>query len=417
MEKTEALLSTVAPEGTLSVYGGSRVVPGDSAYELTREFTRLWAREMPAVPVCTGGGPGNMEAANRGAHEAGGKSIGLAMGNLPQETLNPYLTHSLVYQGFAQREAEIIDRARAHVFTRGGIGTVWEFFEVLTKFQNDKIGPKGLILLGPRSDWDPLLKFVDVLVRRGLMDPRISEKIELAETAAEAVKIAKRHVAETPYRKPSATPTAVENDINTFRRMVFLAKSRLVTVLGDSRKPTKIGNPLRDLGKQLARNQYAVATGTNPGSMDDLNRGARAGKGKRLGFFAVAMPRAEKGDRVNQFHTGASLSQAESELIDHAGAIVVGEGGEATQWGMFEVLTKLATKQITPRPLALMWEKETWEAWNSLIDLMVAQKTVSPTIKELVVWTPDAASALRAVRERFDLSACRFAQLVPRSAE
>lgn len=159
-------------------------------YDVAREFSSLVANcgdgpEDSRLVVMTGGGPGIMEAANRGASEAGAKTIGLNI-TLPHEQLpNPYLTPELCFQFnyFALRKMHFMLRARALVAFPGGYGTMDELFETLTLIQTRKIRPVPVVLVG-EAFWRKALN-VDFLVEEGVIDPEDRELFWYAETAQE----------------------------------------------------------------------------------------------------------------------------------------------------------------------------------------------------------------------------------------
>lgn len=166
-----------------------RVLHKSRYYDVAREFGRIVGKaEGPAgnrIVVVTGGGPGMMEAANRGAHEVGARTVGLNI-SLPHEQFpNPYLTPSLCFQFryFAIRKLHFLLRARALVVFPGGFGTLDELFETLTLIQTRKMKPVPVILVD-RDYWrrvfDP-----DFLVGEGVIDPEDRELFWYAETAQE----------------------------------------------------------------------------------------------------------------------------------------------------------------------------------------------------------------------------------------
>ena len=133
--------------------------------------------------VETGGGPGIMEAATRGAHARGGVSVGLNIA-LPHEQFpNPYVTPSLCFQFhyFAIRKLHFLNRARALVVFPGGYGTLDEMFEVLTLVQTREIAPLPVVLVG-EAYWRRALD-VDFLVEQGAIDPEDRDLFWFAETA------------------------------------------------------------------------------------------------------------------------------------------------------------------------------------------------------------------------------------------
>ncbi|HBC57828.1 MAG TPA: TIGR00730 family Rossman fold protein, partial [Gammaproteobacteria bacterium] len=154
---------------------------------LARRITQLSQQgEGKRFVVVTGGGPGVMEAANRGAADVGGKSIGLNI-VLPFEQLpNPYITPDLCFQFhyFAIRKMHFLKRAKGLVAFPGGFGTLDELFETLTLIQTKKIKPVPVVLVG-RDYWQNLINF-PYLVAQGAISAEDLELFKLVENANEA---------------------------------------------------------------------------------------------------------------------------------------------------------------------------------------------------------------------------------------
>jgi uncharacterized protein (TIGR00730 family) len=167
-----------------------RILAKSRYYDVARELGRRVAEsgEGPAdsrLVVMTGGGPGLMEAANRGAHDAGAKTVGLNI-DLPHEQYpNPYVTPELCFRFhyFALRKLHFLLRAKALVALPGGFGTLDELFETLTLVQTRKIEPIPVVLVG-ESYWKRLVD-IDFLVDEGSVDAEDRELFWYAETAEE----------------------------------------------------------------------------------------------------------------------------------------------------------------------------------------------------------------------------------------
>lgn len=139
--------------------------------------------------VVTGGGPGVMEAANRGALEAGGKSIGLNIVLPMEQQPNPYITPELCFQFhyFAIRKMHFLKRARGLVAFPGGFGTLDELFETLTLIQTKKINPVPVVLVG-KSYWQQLINF-DFLVAEGAIESEDLALFTIVDSAEEAWRV------------------------------------------------------------------------------------------------------------------------------------------------------------------------------------------------------------------------------------
>jgi uncharacterized protein (TIGR00730 family) len=167
-----------------------RLLAKSGYYTVAREFGRLVGEAGGGptdsrVVLVTGGGPGVMEAANRGAFDVGAKSIGLNI-TLPHEQYpNPYLTPELSFRFhyFALRKLHFLLRAKALVAFPGGYGTFDELFETLTLVQTRTISPVPVVLVG-RSYWEGAFD-VDFLIDEGVIDPEDRELFWYAETASE----------------------------------------------------------------------------------------------------------------------------------------------------------------------------------------------------------------------------------------
>jgi uncharacterized protein (TIGR00730 family) len=169
---------------TILVMGSTRASPRHPYYAVAREFGRLVARDGRAA-LMTGGGPGIMEAANRGAFEAGGVSIGLNI-KLPHEQRpNRYLTPGLTFsfRYFALRKLHFLLRAKAMVAFPGGFGTFDELFETLTLVQCRKIAPMPIVLAGNKY-WQRAVNF-DFLAGQGMIARRDRRLYRYADTAEE----------------------------------------------------------------------------------------------------------------------------------------------------------------------------------------------------------------------------------------
>jgi uncharacterized protein (TIGR00730 family) len=219
--KPEVLLKEQGVEHTITVFGSTRFVSHERAlelksnaktpeeitlankallhseyYESAREFGSLVAhynatqkQNSNKLHICTGGGPGIMEAANRGAFEAGDKTIGfnisLPREQHPNEFISPGLSFRFHY--FALRKMHFMLRARAIVVYPGGFGSFDELFEVLTLIQTKKVVPIPVILVG-KQYWQEMVNFQH-MVEFGVIDQKDMASIHFSETAVEAWQI------------------------------------------------------------------------------------------------------------------------------------------------------------------------------------------------------------------------------------
>jgi uncharacterized protein (TIGR00730 family) len=173
-------------EDGVSIFGSARIPVGHPWYELCRETASCLSDH--GFTVITGGGPGLMEAANRGAKEAGGESVGLNI-ELPHEQHpNPYLTRSLDFHYFFARKLMFVRYSRAFVIMPGGFGTLDELFEALTLIQTERIDHFPTILVGTEF-WDPVLEWIDeALEGNGLISPGDKELLVVTDSPGDVCK-------------------------------------------------------------------------------------------------------------------------------------------------------------------------------------------------------------------------------------
>lgn len=176
-EAQEALDKAQSAGEPRAIARAVQAVRNSRYYELARQFARLVAAESDKRPkedrlyICTGGGPGIMEAANRGAHDMGALNVGLNIALPHEQKGNPYISPSLCFKFhyFALRKMHFLMRSVALVCFPGGFGTLDELFEVLTLVQTRKAKPVPIVLFGT-DYWKRLINF-DVMVEEGTISP------------------------------------------------------------------------------------------------------------------------------------------------------------------------------------------------------------------------------------------------------
>jgi hypothetical protein len=176
----------------VTVFGSARTKPEDASYQMAEELGRKLAE--CAYAVITGGGPGIMEAANKGAHEGDGLSVGLGI-ELPHEQgLNEYVDLGLNFRYFFARKTMFLKYSQAFVCLPGGMGTMDEFFEVLCMVQTGKVTNYPIVLMGTEY-WSGLLEWIkNTLAEGGYINEDDQELFLLTDDPDEAVAhIIERH--------------------------------------------------------------------------------------------------------------------------------------------------------------------------------------------------------------------------------
>lgn len=177
---------------SVSIFGSTRVKAGDEVYAKAEQIGRLLAEN--GFGVITGGGPGVMEAANKGAASAGGRSIGINIELPLEQKPNPYANITLRFRYFFVRKVMFVKYAVAYIILPGGFGTMDELFEAVTLIQTHKIKPFPVIMVGS-SYWQGLLDWMkDVTLKEGKISPSDLEIIQVMDDPAEIIKTIKKTV-------------------------------------------------------------------------------------------------------------------------------------------------------------------------------------------------------------------------------
>ncbi len=206
-------LSDVGP--AVSIFGSARIENNKKYYKQCVEVSRLLSKNGYAV--ITGGGPGIMEAANKGAAQNGGLSIGLNI-TLPREQKpNKYQNRALHFKYFFARKVMFVKYAIGYVCMPGGFGTLDELFEALTLVQTHKIYPFPLILFG-REYWEPLMHFIrNTMLKHKTIDASDLDYIEITDDPREVLAIINRHMAKKMKLIKSTKPAAKAEGMDKIR--------------------------------------------------------------------------------------------------------------------------------------------------------------------------------------------------------
>src|SRR5688572_11239652 len=190
---------TMGNVGTaLSIFGSARTKPSDPYYKAAEETARLLAKGD--IAVITGGGPGIMEAANKGAYEAGGLSVGLNITLPHEQEANRYQSISLDFHYFYARKVMFTKYADAFICFPGGYGTMDELFEVLTLIQTGKVEPFPIILFGS-AYWGGLVEWIKNALRPGFIDAEDLDIFRVTDDVRDAVRLAREGIERPWWRR------------------------------------------------------------------------------------------------------------------------------------------------------------------------------------------------------------------------
>jgi len=363
-------------EKEVTILGSARFNEDNEHYKTAREIGKILGKN--GFTVITGGGPGIMEAANRGAHEVGGESVGLNI-QLPfEQRINPYVQKSIAFYYFFTRKVMMMTPADAFVYCPGGFGTLDEFFEVVDLMDLNKM-PKSPIILVNKKFWAPLLSFLrEKVVPLGSITDEQIDSWHVVDTAEEAYEIIKT----TKDRKNNCEMTEsgmncnVKLDWKIFRIMSELVEGFEflngviddVTVLGtkDISPDSEYYESAYELGATLSAEKYMVITGGGPGIMEAANKGAFENGGKSLG---VNMRYGYK-ERVNPYlnkSIGFQFPFVRKLIITSPSkAFVFYPGGFGTMHQLFEVLTLIQTKKMEKIPV-ILYDHKFWGPMHEFI--------------------------------------------------
>ena len=191
-------LSAIGP--CISIFGSARTQEGDSNYQLTIDIAEAIAES--GYGVISGGGPGIMEAANRGAQKAGGTSVGLNI-ELPfEQQSNPYIDQDKLinFQYFFVRKVMFVKYAQGFIVMPGGVGTLDELFEAYTLIQTDKVSKFPIILVG-RDYWGGLIDWIkETVLKEKNISPEDLDLFELVDTKDEVMGCLNRFYIKDNYK-------------------------------------------------------------------------------------------------------------------------------------------------------------------------------------------------------------------------
>jgi uncharacterized protein (TIGR00730 family) len=174
------------------VFGSARFKEGHPHYEAARKLSARIVEEL-GLAIMTGGGPGIMEAANRGAREAGGRSVGCNIELPHEQSENPYLDKFVTIRYFFVRKTLLLKYSYAFVIFPGGFGTMDEFFEILTLVQTKKVEDFPIVVMG-KYFYLPLQEFLQTMQEQGTISPEDMDLLLFTDSHDEAIAHIRRYI-------------------------------------------------------------------------------------------------------------------------------------------------------------------------------------------------------------------------------
>lgn len=379
----------------IGIFGSARFSEKHHHYRVARELGALLGKR--GFTVVTGGGPGIMEAANRGAFEVGAESVGLNIQLPLEQRINPYVKKATGFYYFFTRKVMLTSPADAFIYFPGGFGTMDEFFEVIDLMELGMLTEAPVVLVG-KSFWQPLMQFLKGNgVSVGAIQPSVLDKFHIVDTAEEAYELV-RDVQDISGQVCDLSPNNFYNrgnmDWKIFRVMAELVEGfdfvsgipHAVTILGTKSigVDSSYYKAAHALGQLLAEREYAVVTGAKRGIAEAANKGAFEAGGVSLG---IGMRMGTKAD-VNPYLTRSILCNFPftRKLIISAPtkAFVFFPGGLGTMHQLFEILTLIQTKKMEPVSI-ILFDSSFWKPLDAYIREQMLEKlgTIAPGDEEL----------------------------------
>lgn len=371
-------------KGEITFFGSARTKPNNKYYKLAYQTAKLLGKKKHTI--ITGGGPGIMEAANKGAYDANAESVGLNIQLPTEQVLNKYTKKSWGFHYFFTRKVMLTTPSQAFLYYPGGFGTLDEFFEVMDTVELGKM-PKIPVGVIGKSYWGPLKKFLEQgPLEIGSIDKKDLERFKILENPKDAVKMIGK-TKERPFFS-ELTPGIGTKDKESANWRIFRIMAELVegfefvtrlkddvTILGT--KSIKPGNPYYEdaynLAHKLGKQKYTIVTGGGPGIMEAASKGAYEAGAQSVGINM----RFDHKVRVNKYITN-SLSfyfPFTRKLIITAPSLgfIVFPGGYGTLHQVFEILTLMQTGKIGRIPV-ILFGKKFWQPFDAFIRNVLVHK-------------------------------------------
>lgn len=387
-------LSSLTREVT--ILGSARLQEGSEYYKIARDLG--YKLGEAGFSVITGGGPGIMEAGNRGAYEAGGQSIGLNI-QLPfEQRINPYVTKSTAFYYFFTRKVMLTSPANAFVLFPGGFGTMDEFFEIVDLIDMKKMHNPPIVLVGKKY-WNPLIEFLKT--KSCPLNCAPEEAVNswhVVDSAEEAFNLIK-NIKDDEFHNCDLSPHNFYCQKEAIDWKIFSIMAELVegfqfltglvedvTVLGSRsiKHESEYFEAAHQMGIALTQAGFAVATGGGPGIMEAASKGAFEHGGETIG---INMRFGAK-ERVNPYikrSIGFQFPFIRKMIITAPSkGFIIFPGGFGTLHQLFEVLTLIQTGKMQKIPV-ILYNHTFWEPLHMFIKKLMVHdlETISEQDDEL----------------------------------
>lgn len=373
----------------VTIFGSARTHEGDEYYIKARKLGEILG--LNDFTVITGGGPGIMEAANRGAFQVKGSSIGLGIELPMEQQINPYVTDSVNFSYFFTRKVMLTTPSQAFVYFPGGYGTLDELLQVLNEMALGFIQRVPVILVG-RDFWTPLVNFLQDTCHQilGAIKAEDLEMLQVVETAEEAYDII-QHTEDHPNFLDNISNTT--NSISSVNWRIFRIMAELVegldflqnlpknvTILGSNKisKDSHYYEDVYHIAQETLKQDFSILTGGGFGIAEAANKAS-----SEVGKPAYATLLHQAGKTMNQYVTDSIHFRfpftRQFILTGPTNQYLFCPGGLGTLHQLFEVLTLVQTHKVDPTPL-ILYNDKFWGPLVNYIKEILDQKyrTINP---------------------------------------
>jgi hypothetical protein len=377
------LLSNLKREVTF--FGSARAKPNTKHYKEAVELGKILGKR--GHTIITGGGPGIMEAGNKGAYQAGAESIGLNI-QLPfEQILNPYAKQSLGFYYFFTRKVMLTSPSQAFFFFPGGFGTLDEFFEVVDLIEIGRMAKVPVIALFSNY-WQELYDFLEEysLKKIGAIRRKDLKSIRIVDDAKDAADLI-RGVKERPFFGELAPGEMLGKaggmDWKVFRIMAELVEGfefvntikNDITIIGTNNlgPETDYYKQAQELGSQVGKMGYTVVTGGGPGIMEAANKGAFSVGANSIGLNMRFDHRVRVNPYVKESMSFFFPFTRKLILTAPSNAFVCFPGGFGTLHQTFELLVLMQTGKMGKIPI-ILFGKDYWNPMTKFIKKILGEK-------------------------------------------
>jgi uncharacterized protein (TIGR00730 family) len=379
----------------VTIFGSARTHENDEYYIKARKLGEILG--LNNFTVITGGGPGIMEAANRGAFQVKGNSIGLGIELPMEQKINPYVTDLVDFSYFFTRKVMLTTPSQAFVYFPGGYGTLDELFQVLNEMALGFIQRVPVILVGVEF-WTPLVNFLQDTCHQiiGAIKPEDLEMLHIVETAEEAYDIIK-NTEDHPNFLDNISNT---NNISSVNWRIFRIMAELVegldflqslpnniTILGSNKisQDSKYYKDIYYIAQEAIRNDFSVLTGGGFGIAEAANKAS-----SEAGKPAYATLLNQAGKTMNQYVTDSIHFRfpftRQFILTGPTNQYLFCPGGLGTLHQLFEVLTLVQTHKVDPTPL-ILYDDEFWAPLVKYMKEVLDEEERTISNKDLCLFT------------------------------